>query len=224
MKNSSLLLCMLITLNLFAQKDSLQLGDAYLEDQLYFGVTYNQLVNQPDVVIGSGFSYGFSAGYVRDISLVKSGKLALGIGIGYAYDSFNHGYMVTTQNNNIVLEINPAVTTSNDLNLHAIEFPFEIRWRTSDANKYKFWRIYTGFKLSYNFKNTINFTSNSVLNSYSNIDRLNKVQYGVTMSAGYSTFNFNLYYGLTPLFNDASLGTSTIDTKQIKLGILFYIL
>ena len=44
-------------MSVYGQKDSLQLGDKYLEDQLYFGVTYNQLFSQPNTVVGSGFSY-----------------------------------------------------------------------------------------------------------------------------------------------------------------------
>ena len=211
-----LLLSFLFSLSLFSQKDSLELGDKYLEDQLYFGVTYNQLYNQPDAVLGSGCSYGVSGGYIRDISLVKSGKVALGIGVGYAYDTFNHGYKVTGLSNSIAIEVDPTITTRSGLTLHSLEFPFEIRWRTSDANKYKFWRIYTGLKMSYNFKNSIEYSGNS----YENFDQYNKVQYGLTLAAGYSTFNFSIYYGLTPLFD----GVSSIDTKQIKLGILFYIL
>ena len=86
MKKIFLLFLFTLSLNISAQKDSLQLGDKYLEDQLYLGISYIQLFSQPDNVIGSGFSYGFNSGYIKDISLVKSGRLALGIGIGYAYD------------------------------------------------------------------------------------------------------------------------------------------
>lgn len=211
--------------HLIAQKDSLQLGDKYLEDQIYFGITYNQLYNQPKNVIGSGFSYGINTGYIRDISLVKSGRFALGIGIGYAYDSFNHGFKITPDpDNKISIEVDPVLTSTNLLTLHFIEFPFEFRWRTSNANKYKFWRVYTGFKVSYNLKNSIRFVENNVEDQYSNFDRFNKLQYGLTISAGYSAFNFNLYYGLTPLFKDSNIGTNPINTKMIKVGLIFYVL
>jgi len=220
MKNTLFFLSFIFTLSLFAQKDSLQLGDKYLEDQLYFGVSFNQLFDQPETVSGSGFSYGFNTGYIRDISLVKSGKIALGIGIGYGFDSFNHGYKVLKQGNSVVISVDSNIITRNRLKLHSLEFPFEFRWRTSDANKYKFWRVYAGFKVTYNLKNSIEYSSNL----FTDIERLNKVQYGLTLATGYSTFNFSLYYGLTPLFNEDVLGTSSIDTKQIKLGILFYLL
>ncbi|MFT5761107.1 MAG: hypothetical protein ACI8WA_000212 [Polaribacter sp.] len=224
MKKLFSILFTILSFSLYAQKDSLRLGDKYLEDQLYFGISYNQLFDQPNAVIGSGFSYGLNTGYIRDISLIKSGKLALGVGIGYAFDSFNHGYKITSQNNTVIINADPSIVATSKLKLHSLEFPFEIRWRTSNANKYKFWRIYTGFKISYNFKNTLEYTSNSVLNEYNNIERFNKIQYGLTVSAGYSTFNFSLYYGLTPLLKSSTLGTNPINTKVLKLGLIFYIL
>ena len=224
MKKLLFFLLAFLSFSLFAQKDSLSLGDKYLEDQLYFSVSYNQLFNQPKTVIGSGFSYGLNAGYIKDISLVKSGRIALGVGIGYAYDSFKHGYKVTHQNNTVIIDVDPNVLVTSGLKLHSVEVPFEIRWRTSNANKYKFWRVYTGFKISYNLKNTIDFSSNNQLNSYDNIERFNKFQYGLTLAAGYSTFNFSLYYGLTPLLKSSTLGTNPINTKVLKLGLIFYIL
>lgn len=205
---------------LFGQKDSLNIGDKYLEDQLYFGITFNQLISQPSGVSGSGFSYGVNLGYIRDFSIVKSGKLALGLGIGYAFDSMKHGFKISTLNADTAVEVDPSFRLTNNLTLHSLEFPIEFRWRTSTANKYKFWRIYTGIKIGYNFKNTIDYNPNS----FSNISRLNTLQYGLTFSAGYATFNFNLYYGLTPLFKDADIGTKAIGTKVIKLGMVFYIL
>tara|TARA_R110001592_G_scaffold33617_6_gene116385 strand:+ start:10947 stop:11621 length:675 start_codon:yes stop_codon:yes gene_type:complete len=224
MKKLFSILFTMLSFCLYAQKDSLRLGDKYLEDQLYVSVSYSQFFNQPNNVIGSGFSYGLNTGYIKDISLVRSGKLALGIGIGYAYDSFNHGYKISKQNNSVIIDVDPSVTITSNFKLHSLEFPFEFRWRTSTANKYKFWRIYTGFKISYNLNNTIQFTTNNVLNEYSNIERFNKIQYGLTLAAGYSTFNFSLYYGLTPLFKSAALGTNPINTKVLKLGLIFYIL
>ena len=113
---------------LYAQKDSLRLGDKYLEDQLYVSVSYSQFFNQPNNVIGSGFSYGLNTGYIKDISLVRSGKLALGIGIGYAYDSFNHGYKISKQNNSVIIDVDPSVTITSNFKLHSLEFPFEFRW------------------------------------------------------------------------------------------------
>ena len=212
----------------FSQKDSLHLGDKYLEDQLYFNVTYNQLYDQPQQVKGSGFSYGIAAGYIKDISLIKSGKLALGLGIGYAFDSFNHGLKLSKVNNEVIFEANSNIS-SNELKIHSFEVPFEIRWRTSTANRYKFWRVYTGVKLSYNLSNTFLYESTSATNittteKFSDVNRFNKLQYGLTLSTGYAAFNFHVYYGLTPMLKGSSLGTSKINTKILKMGFIFYIL
>ena len=223
MKNILPFLFILVFSNVYSQKDSLNLGDRYLEDQLYFGVTYNQLFDQPAEVKGSGFSYGFNTGYIKDIPIVKSGKLALGVGIGYAFDSFNHGLKVSTVNNDVVFEVDGNLI-SNKLRLHYIELPIEFRWRTSTANRFKFWRIYTGVKLSYNIKNTFSYSTTTNTFDYSNVNRFNKLQYGLTISAGYAAFNFNLYYGLTPLLKDATVGANNIPSKVLRIGFIFYFL
>lgn len=205
--------------NAFAQKDSLSIGDRYLEDQLYFGLTYNQLFNQPSLVSASGFSFGINMGYLKDIPLTKRGNVALALGLGYSYDSFNHGFKLSSVDNVVVFDA-VANSSSNSFKTHAVEFPFEIRWRTSTANKYKFWRIYAGIKFGYNFRNTFSYEDVT----YNNVDRFNKLQYGLTLSAGYSTFNFNFYYGLKPLFKGANSGEPTIGTKMLRMGLIFYIL
>ena len=223
MKKSLLLFILFIANTIFAQKDSLQLGDRYLEDQVYLGITYNQLYNQPEQVKGSGFSYGLNVGYLKDIPFSKNGRTAIAIGVGYAYDSFNHGLKVSKLNNEVIFETDPNAT-SNSLKIHALEFPFEFRWRTSSATTYKFWRVYAGIKLSYNLNNTFSYSTSDENFKYSNVDRYNKVQYGITLSAGFAAFNFNFYYGLTPLLKTATVGTSEINTKVIKIGLIFYIL
>ena len=59
----------------------------------------------------------------------------------------------------------------------------------------------------------------------SNLDVFNKLQYGLTLSAGYGTWNFNIYYGLNPIFdNSAQLNGMPIDSTALKIGIMFYIL
>ncbi|GGG94865.1 hypothetical protein GCM10011416_10370 [Polaribacter pacificus] len=207
----------------FSQKDSLRTGDRYLEDQLYLTISYNQLYSQPALLRGSGFSYGFSMGYIRDIPLVKSGHLAFGAGLGFGYDSFNHGLKVTEQNNQVVFDVDAQVS-SNPLRIHTIELPFEFRWRTSTANKFKFWRVYAGIKLSYNLKNQFSYDNGTTVIDYNNVDRFNNFQYGLTLSTGYAAFNFHVYYGLTPLLKESALGTPDINTKVIKMGLIFYIL
>ncbi len=207
----------------FAQKDSLQLGDRYADDQIYIGISYNQLYDQPDLVNKSGFSYGLSVGFMKDIILNKSGRFSFAFGTGYGFDSFNHKLKVTEVDNITTFEVDNSIT-SNRISIHNIEFPIEFRWRTSLANKYKFWRIYTGFKLSYNFSNTFSYNTDTASFSFRNISDFNNWQYGVTLSVGYAAFNLHFYYGITPIFKNAVLGTSQIGTKILKFGLVFYIL
>ena len=219
MKNLLIILFFSSSFFSFAQRDSLQLGEWYAEDQIYATVFYEQLFNQPTGITKSGFSYGFSAGYFKDIILNKQGSFAVAFGVGYGYDNFNHGFKLSEVNNNTIVEIAPFGVT-NTLTLHNIEFPFEIRWRTSTAIKYNFWRIYSGIKFTYTYANKFDYNGTS----FTNISRFNKWQYGLTLSAGYDAFNIQLYYGLTPLLNDASLGKQKIHSKILRVGFIFYIL
>ncbi|CAL2102793.1 OMP_b-brl_2 domain-containing protein [Tenacibaculum sp. 190130A14a] len=223
MKKIIILFCVFWGMNVVAQKDSLQLGDRYLEDQLYMNVSYNVLTGQPNGVNSSGFSYGVSAGYIKDIPLSKQGNYAFGIGLGYSYDSFNHSLKLVQNNSTISFEVD-AQSTSNVFRLHNLELPIQLRWRTSDAVTYSFWRVYAGLVVRYNFYNGFTNTTNGVTSRVTNVANFNNWQTALTLSAGYGTFNFYVSYGISPLFKNATLNGQTIDTKVLKLGLSFYLL
>lgn len=210
-------------IGMYAQKDSLQLGDKYLEDQLYMNINYNVLVNQPKAVNSSGFSFGFSAGYLRDIPLNKRGNYAFGVGLGYSYDSFNHGVHVQKINDIITFQAD-SESSSNVLRLHSLELPIQFRWRASDAITYSFWRVYAGAVISYNFYNGFSNTTNGVSTKLTNIDNYNNWQTALMLSAGYGTFNFYVSYGISPMFKEANLNGEAISTRLLKLGLSFYLL
>lgn len=223
MKKFFLLLFLGIQFTTFAQKDSLQLGDRYAEDQIYLQVSYNQFYKQPQVVGKSNFSYGFSTGFLKDILLNKKGTIAFALGVGYGFDSFNHKLKVAELNNETIFSVDNLIT-SNKLSIHNIEFPIQLRWRTSTANKYNFWRIYTGFKISYNFLNTFSYEEPTTSISLKNSRFFNQWQYGLSLSAGYDLFNVYVYYGLTPILKNAFIGEEKIATKILKFGLVFYLL
>ena len=210
--------------SLFSQKDSLDVGDSYWEDQLYLGVTFNELMKQPSGALGNGFSYGLNTGYIKDISLVKSGKLAIGIGLGYAYDALRHGFKLSRQNNSMVIDVDAGSQSSGNLRMHSLEIPLEFRWRTSASNKYKFWRVYAGVKMNYNLKNSMSYSENATYSIHTNLSRFNKFQFGLTLAAGYASFNFKVDYGLTPILKDADIGTVSIRSRILRFGMIFYIL
>ncbi|MGG6230114.1 porin family protein [Tenacibaculum sp. SDUM215027] len=222
MKHVVIFLMFFLSLNAFCQKDSLQLGDKYWEDQLYIDITYNLLQDQPDELGKTGFSYGLGAGYMKDIPFNRKGKTAIAFGLGYSYDSFSHELKVLEGS---VKEFETdADIRSNKIKLHNLELPIQFRWRSSDANTYSFWRFYAGFKVSYNLSNNFRYDLPSGQVSFSNAEKYNKWQTGLTLSAGYGTFNFHVYYGLSPMFKDVSLNGKPIDSKIVKLGLSFYLL
>jgi len=208
---------------LSAQKDSLQLGDSYADDQIYFSVSYAQLNNQPTTISRSNFSYAVSAGFMKDIILNKRGNISIAAGVGYGFDFFNHELKVEELNAGTNFDTGSDLT-SNIFTSHNLEFPIELRWRTSTAKKYDFWRIYGGVKFLYNLSNTFRFEENATNFSYNNVSAYNNFQYGLTLSVGYDVFNINLFYSLTPVFENATINGEDINTSILKFGFIFYIL
>lgn len=225
MRNRFILLCFLVIPFLtFAQKDSLSLGDRYADDQIYFSVSYSQLYDQPTGITKSNFSYALSGGFIKDIILNKSGTISIAGGIGLGYDFFNHELKVD-EIEGITVFTNDITTSKNIFKSFNLEFPVEIRWRTSTAKKYNFWRIYTGVKFLYNLDNSFQYIdTNSKRFNYRKVSSYNKLQYGLTISAGYDAFTMNVFYGLSPVFKNSLLNGKVLDTKILKFGLIFYFL
>lgn len=214
------LLCYLSTV--YAQKDSLQLGDRYSDDQIYAAISYAQFYNQPETISRSNFSYAISAGFMKDIILNKQGSFSVALGVGYGFDFFNHSLQVDVQNNTTIFS--SVDMTSNKFKSQNIEIPFEIRWRSSNAIKYDFWRIYAGVKLLYNLSNTFQYEENNTQFKFKNLPEFNKFQYGLTLSAGYDAVNIQVFYNLTTIFKNATIDGESIDTSILEFGFIFYIL
>lgn len=202
-----------------------ELDSLYREDQFYVSVTYNTLINLPRNVSQNSFSPGLHLGFVRDFPLNKRRNIALALGLGYSFNSYNHNIRISESNPSIYTIINNSNFVKNNFSLHLLEVPFEFRWRTSNFESYKFWRIYTGFKLGYivGSKSVYNDGLESI--NMKNLTDLNKLQYGITMSVGYNTWNGFIYYSLNPVFNEVSTADlQSIDMSTLKIGLIFYIL
>ncbi|RZN82054.1 MAG: PorT family protein [Winogradskyella sp.] len=223
-----LLFCVSINFSWAQDSLSVAIDDKYREDQFYASITYNLLSNNPSGVSQSDFSTGFHFGFIRDMPINEKRNWAIGIGLGISSNSYNQNLVITGTSGNANFSIGDAALgniSKNKFTTYLIDVPFEFRWRTSDAKTYKFWRIYPGFKLSYLIYNSSKLKSDFLNANVSNIDAFNKLQYGLTLSAGYGTWNFQVYYGLNTIFDDiAQLGGQSIDTRAIKVGIMFYIL
>ncbi|MEM6722253.1 MAG: porin family protein [Bacteroidota bacterium] len=201
--------------------------DKYREDQFYIGFTYNILQNRPSGISQNNLSNGIHVGFIRDFPINKKRNKAIGIGLGYSYNSYFHNLKaVETANGTLYEAIGSNESFDrNKYRTHEVELPIEFRWRTSTADKYDFWRIYGGFKLGYIFSGVSKFISNAEKIKFQNED-INRFQYGLTLSAGYNTWNFHLYYGLNKLFKDGTMTTSgeSFEMNTIKVGLMFYIL
>ncbi|MEH1007375.1 porin family protein [Winogradskyella sp. ECml5-4] len=201
----------------------------YREDQFYASVTYNLINEKPDGISQNGFSSGFHLGFIRDMPINERRNVAIGLGLGISSNSYNQKNILIEEGNNGIefnsIDESEYNVSKNKFTTYLFEVPLEIRWRTSNATDYNFWRIYTGFKVGYLLYNSTKFMSEVENVKLSNIDSFNKFQYGLTLSAGYSTWNFHVYYGLNPIFDSNSkLNTKTIDMKSLKIGLMFYIL
>ncbi len=223
MKKLFLLFFIGLAISSFAQKDSLQLGDAYTEDQLYIIISHNQLLNQPSSISRSGYLFGLSSGYIKDILLTRQGNLSVGLGFGYNFDTFNHGFTITEENNQVVFSYENT-QSSNKFLAHNLEFPFQFRWRTSDAITYKFWRVYMGIKTTYNLSNKFKYNDGAETFLYKNVSQYQKWQFGATLSVGYDVFTIHAYYGLNPVLKNISPGTKDISSRIMKIGLVFYVL
>lgn len=105
-----------------------------------------------------------------------------------------------------------------------IEAPLEFRWRSSNATSYKFWRIYAGLRLGYIYYSKSTYKDEDVKITVNNIPELDKFRLGTTLTFGYNTFNFHVYYNLTPMFKNANLEDVSVDMSVFKVGLMFYIL
>lgn len=208
-------------------KDSLSLDEHYREDQFYLAVTYNFLSNKPEDVSQRGFPTGFHLGVIRDMPINKRRNLAIGIGLGISSNSYNQNILIndSSEPDNFVLIDGTDITfNKNKFTTYLIEVPLEFRWRTSTASTYKFWRIYTGVKMGYVLLNSSKYDGNLGKIKNTNIDNFENLQYGITLSLGYSTFNFHVYYSLNNIFKNTTLNNESVDMSALKVGLITYIL
>ncbi|GJH41571.1 hypothetical protein RCZ04_21210 [Capnocytophaga sp. HP1101] len=201
----------------------------YLEDQFYFGLTYDYLAGKANSVVQHNLSRGIHVGFVRDLPVNKARNVGFGVGIGYAYDLVYNNMVANKSTSSITYEI---VEHFNDLNItrnffetHSVEIPVEFRFRTSTPYSHKFWRVYTGARFAYIFSGRSLYTANGVSTAFQNSDIAHTFQVKPFIAFGYNALNFYVQYNVTPLLKDAKTtdGTS-LKSNVLQLGLLFYIL
>lgn len=197
----------------------------YLEDQFYTAIAYNFLINRPEGVVQRNFSYNLQLGFIKDIPINERRNFGLGLGFGYAANSYYTNLKANEMvDGTVEYEILDESFKRSKFETHAIEFPIEIRWRTSNAIDYRFWRVYAGGKITYAFSRRSKFVSDDQKLSFSN-DDIRQWNYGIMLNIGYNTFNLHLYYSINPVLNDnVRLNGEAIEMRPLKIGIIFYIL
>lgn len=212
--------------NVAENSKKIKIDSLYREDQFYFGLTFNTLQKKPGGLTQSDLSTGFTAGFVRDMPINKSRTIALASGIGLTFNNYNQNLSITKPNQTAIYAIisSETVFEKNKFEQLIIDLPIEFRWRTSTFESHKFWRIYSGFKLSYLAYDKSKFIQNQEKIVLSNNKDFNKFLYGAYISAGYNTMNVYAYYGLNPLFKSAKIDNEPINMNSMNIGVIFYIL
>lgn len=201
----------------------------YREDQFYLSITYNLLADIPQNLSQQGFSSGFHLGFIRDFPVNARRNVAIGVGLGLSSNSYNQNMLIIEQPNGTnsysIIDEESISYSKNKFSTYLVEMPLEFRWRSSTAKDYKFWRIYSGLKFGYVFFNSSKFDGDIGKIKNTNIADITRFQYGLTLSAGYSTWNAHIYYGLNSIFDSsAQINGQSVDMRSVKIGLMFYIL
>ena len=198
----------------------------YREDQFYTNFTYNQLQNFKGLS-QTKFSPGFCIGVLRDMPINKSRTFAVATGLGYSLTIYENNLKISEGLNSASNNYSFLATgnyNKNQYTLHYLDLPIEIRWRTSTPSDHQFWRIYTGFKLSYLFSDQYKFINGDESNFIQSNSDLNKIVYGTYLTVGWNTWNLYAYYGLSPIFKSGAVNFEKINTTSFNIGLQFYIL
>ena len=219
--------------NVFSQENttmkdptSVKIDSLYREDQFYFAITYNTLIDKPTGLSQNKFSSGFSAGFLRDMPINKNRTIAIASGFGVTYNNYNQNLVISPTDAGSVYGFIDSDTqyNKNKFSLLSVDVPVEFRWRTSTYESHKFWRIYTGVKFSYLLYDKSIFEGSTGKVAVNGNKDFNKFQYGAYISSGYNTINLYAYYGLNSLFKSAKVNDESIDMRSLNFGIIFYIL
>ena len=213
----------LLFLNQLSFTQSNESKEDYREDQFYFGSSYFIQTQPLDEFKQNGFSGNFQLGFIRDFPLNDSSTKAIGIGFGYERNFFTSNIQPLESNSNIDYRIvvSRFLESKNKISFSSLVIPLEYRWRRSSIDQYKFWRIYSGFKLKKNFP----LYSNPSYGSEITIDDVEDWTTSIYINAGYNTWNISLEYDLNPLLkNKKTTNGENLNISFFRLGLVFYLL
>ncbi|MBK0369301.1 PorT family protein [Flavobacterium sp. SE-1-e] len=225
---------LLLTFFAFAQDETtlkdttaVKIDSLYREDQFYVSFTYNRILEAPEGFDQQKFSVGISGGFVRDMPLNKRRNIAFATGLGFTYNNYFQNLTIEKFGDSKIYHISDYNDFDrNKFSNFLLDVPLEFRWRSSTAQTYRFWRVYSGLKFSYLLFDASVLKNALGKNKIKNNPDFNDFQYGVYLGAGFNTWNFYGYYGLNTLFKKGLQTTDgqNINIRALNFGIIFYIL
>ena len=209
--------------NLYGQSSSELSKESYKEDQFYFGSSYFIQSESITDFKQNGFSGNFQFGFIRDLQINHNSTKAIGVGLGYERNFFTSNIQPIEENNeiNYRIVVSKFLESKNKISFSSIVIPLEYRWRTSNIDEFKFWRVYSGFKLKKNFP----LYSNPSYGSELKIEEIEDWTTSIYLNAGYNTWNISMEYDLNPLIkNKKTTDGDNLNLSFFRLGLIFYIL
>jgi hypothetical protein len=209
--------------SVWSQEKVASRDDFFREDQFYLGVSFMVLQSSQDNFNPQGLSRHLQWGFVRDIPLNASGKIAAGLGLGMSFERYNTNFNRAFKRiDKVQYTIAEKTASPIFFSVHSLELPLSLRWRNATPDNFAFWRVYGGVSLRWNYYNKISQETFEVKNS-SDIQNFGAV---ANLSFGYNTWNFYLAYHLSPFFVETVLDSigQPLDLNPIKIGLIFYIL
>jgi len=88
---------MFISLYCFSQNE--EVDNKYREDQIYFGLYYNSLLENPSDFNQNKFSSSLNVGFIRDFPFNQGRNFGIGIGLGLSTSSYSHNLKLINENN-----------------------------------------------------------------------------------------------------------------------------
>jgi hypothetical protein len=226
------LLALFVFSGAFAQEEIVEkkvVDSLYREDQFYFNASFINVQKSPGGLRQNKISPSFGFGILRDMPINKSRTFSIAAGLGYSINILNdnlYTYTTSDANPTRVYEIisSDIYYSKNKFTTQYLDLPIEIRWRNSTFESHKFWRIYTGFKLSYLISDKYTFVNDLGTTILKHDPNLNKLQYGCYISSGWNSLNVYMYYGLNPIYKSSEVNGQANKMNLFTLGLQFYIL
>ncbi len=211
------LLILLFLVNLLNSQENNNLN--YKEDQIYFNFNFDFQLKNIEGYQQNGFSRSFNIGLLKDISLNKKGNKAIAIGLGYGFTRLVNNLDIG-QASSFIIEGDSNLR--NRISFHSIQFPMEIRLRTSTVKSFEFWRFYLGYTINYNFlaKYKPFFGRKTSLNNH-----ISDFSQCLSLSLGFNTWNIRFETGISPIIKILSNSkTPNKDFMISSVGLVFYLL